>query len=762
MSNSQQLVSTRKVIASVSTGKAVNQDAWMTQWCSTNWGDLLQPAPLSISLLGSILIIASSTDDFSGCSSHIISGLNSKAPPGCPPFKWNHALHPDSFKSCLQQMVGDGYTAFETAHKNMEIINNNANQMPEVITTIVNLVLKGSAQDIADLFQNSITDLQTLSQKCRDSAHETETAFRDISGLAQEMVLACTYTAGTAEQALAQNKIQLEVLQVQKDHEKTTLEAAKATAELMKNSYIKAEEGFQSAIRDIPSGWDLAGMQAVESLTNLAVSAGNAAISQATMGSQAAKAGMNAFSGLLGGKGESDKPVAPGAPPVASTTSPNGVNSQPNSAALSDPGTMLVQRVLDQANAIKMLLTGKNGKPDWEHIRPNKTQPSKVGLGESQSHPFRYSSSKPVSKQLETYIDQALTIIGAIVEASGSVASGEENALSDQVAPTDRLIADLQSLLTSVNLILQQPGMNATGPATPAVSAAQAATSAAQLAVQNSKMKVDQTKTQLEASRASFEKAADRLASQQMEIAKTIGDMTQLSLTNSNLQQMLPVLKKAVGAFTTLRAQFSQLVQFFDSVASLLCDVMGPSVDRWVKTMESAEQQRLRGEAEEHVAGVTVSAFTRDLIYRQMMTPLKVSMLATSISTVYLSVSNDYILPAQRSVGHMLQFSASDDASDREALIRNLETAQAALGKATTLASTQISAKVSKDQKTFQDSIDKRLNVIVQSVQVVLPEIAAPVPAHIKAIADAHVADTDATKALQAEANPMYDSESMI
>ncbi|KAJ7930928.1 hypothetical protein B0H13DRAFT_2309235 [Mycena leptocephala] len=755
MSDSQQLVSTRKAIASVSTGKAVNQDAWMTQWCSTNWGDLLQPAPLSISLLGSILIIASSTDDFS---------LNSKAPPGCPPFKWNHALHPDSFKSCLQQMVGDGYTAFETAHKNMEIINNNANQMPEVIATIVNLVLKGSAQDIADLFQNSITDLQTLSQKCRDSAHETETAFREISGLAQEMVLACTYTAGSAEQALAQNKIQLEVLQVQKDHEKTTLEAAKATAELMKNSYTKAEEGFQSAIRDIPSGWDLAGMQAVESLTNLAVSAGNAAISHATMGSQAAKAGMNAFSGLLGGKGESDKPAAPGAPPVASTTSPNGVNSQPNSAALSDPGTMLVQRVLDQANAIKMLLTGQKGKPDWEHIRPNKGSHTGAAYvqGSLKSHKKELDTSKPVSKQLETYIDQALTIIGAIVEASGSVASGEENALSDQVAPTDRLIADLQSLLTSVNLILQQPGMNATGPATPAVPAAQAATSAAQLAVQNSKMKVDQTKTQLEASRASFEKAADRLASQQMEIAKTIGDMTQLSLTNSNLQQMLPVLKKAVGAFTTLRAQFSQLVQFFDSVASLLCDVMGPSVDRWVKTMESAEQQRLRGEEEKHVAGVTVSAFTRDLIYRQMMTPLKVSMLATSISTVYLSVSNDYILPAQRSVGHMLQFSASDDASDREALIKNLETAQAALGKATTLASTQISAKVSKDQKTFQASIDTRLNAIVQSVQVVLPEIAAPVPDHIKAIADAHVADTDATKALQAEANPMYDSESMM
>ncbi|KAF8145362.1 hypothetical protein K438DRAFT_1991885 [Mycena galopus ATCC 62051] len=746
----QQLVSARKAIASVSSGKQVNQDAWMTQWCSTNWGDLLQPAPLSISLLGSILIIASSTDDFS---------LESKAPPGCPPFEWKHALHPDSFKSCLQQMVGDGYTAFETAHKDMEIINNNAGQMPEVIATIVNLVLKGSAQDISDLFQNSIDDLQALSQKCRDSAHESEKAFQNISGLAQEMVLACTYTAGTAEQALAQNRIQLEVLKVQKDHEEASLKDAKATADLMRNSYTRAEDEFHNAVHDVPGGMELMGMQVVESLTNLVVSAGNAAISQATMSSQAAKAGLNAFSGLVGGKGESGQPAAPGPAPVAPTTSPNGVSSQPNSASLSDPGTMVAQAVLDQANFIKMFLTGDKGKPDWSKIRSQDGSKSGAAYvqGNLKSQKGHLDLSKPVSAQLDKFIAQALTIVSSILEVSGSVASGNENALSDQVAPTDQLISGLNGLMVSVNLILQQPGMNATGPATPQTPSAQAASGAAQLAVQNAKMKVDQTKSQLEASRASFEKASDRLASQQMEITKTIGDMTQLSLTNSNLQQMLPVLKKAVGAFTTLRAQFSQLVQFFDSVASLLCDVMGPSVDRWVKTMQSAEQQRLRGEEEGHVAGVTISAFTRDLIYRQMMTPLKVSMLACSISTVYLSISNDYILPAQRSVGHMLQFSASESAADKAALIKNLQTAQAALAKSTTLASTQISAKVAKDQKTFQSSIESRLTAIVQSVQVALPAVAEPIPKEMKAITSAHVADTDATKELQAKANPMFD-----
>ncbi|KAJ7092150.1 hypothetical protein C8R44DRAFT_816528, partial [Mycena epipterygia] len=574
--------------------------------------------------------------------------------------------------------------------------------------------------------------------------------------LNQEMVLACTYTAGTAEQSLAQNKIQLEVLKVQKEHEEATLKDAQDTATLMKNSYTKAEDEFNNAVHDVPSGWDLMGMQVVESLTNLVVSAGNAAISQATMSSQAFKAGLNSFSGNKSGNAP---PPAPGPPPVAPTTSPNGVSSQPNSAALSDPGTMLVQQVLDQANGIKMLLTGHEGKPDWDKIRSTDGSTSGAAYVQAtlNSQKGQLDTSKPLSQQLDTYIGQALTIIAAIIQASGSVASADDNALNDQVAPTDQLITGLQGLVTSVNLILQQPGTTATGPATPATPVAQAASGAAQLAVQNAKMKVDQTKSQLEASRASFEKASDRLAEQQKEIAKTIGDMTQLSLTSANLQQMLPVLKKAVGAFTTLRAQFSQLVQFFDSVASLLCDVMGPSVDRWVKTMTSAEQQRLRGEQEDHVAGVT------------MMTPLKVSMLANSISTVYLSVSNDYILPAQRSVGNMLQFSASTSAADKAALIRNLEKSQSELGKSTTLASTQIVTKVANDQKacahrysSFQSSIDARLNTIVKAVQVVIPEVAAPVPDHIQAITDAHVADTDATKALQAQANPMFDSDSAM
>jgi hypothetical protein len=63
--SSQSLAQYRETIATLSGGKDANEEAWMTMWCSSNWAELLQPAPLSIALLGSVLCIASGTNDFS-------------------------------------------------------------------------------------------------------------------------------------------------------------------------------------------------------------------------------------------------------------------------------------------------------------------------------------------------------------------------------------------------------------------------------------------------------------------------------------------------------------------------------------------------------------------------------------------------------------------------------------------------------------------------------------------------------------------------
>lgn len=100
-----------------------------------------------------------------------------------------HPLLPYSYHLFTQLSL----QAFETAHSDMTTIMNSSAQIPDVISTIVTLVLKGSADDIQSMFQSSIDDLQVLSKKCRDAAHESEAAFKGISDLAQVPVPPCWF-----------------------------------------------------------------------------------------------------------------------------------------------------------------------------------------------------------------------------------------------------------------------------------------------------------------------------------------------------------------------------------------------------------------------------------------------------------------------------------------------------------------------------------------------------------------------------------------
>lgn len=70
--------------------------------------------------------------------------------------------------------------------------------------------------------------------------------------------------------------------------------------------------------------------------------------------------------------------------------------------------------------------------------------------------------------QLDGFIGTAIHILDRIIEVGRSVRAGDDKALRDKVAETDRLIAGVQCLVVSCNLMLQQSGPPAMGPATPA------------------------------------------------------------------------------------------------------------------------------------------------------------------------------------------------------------------------------------------------------------------------------------------------------
>lgn len=128
-----------------------------------------------------------------------------------------HVKYPTSFKTCLQQMVGAGYEAFETASKSMLRINNASSQLPEKIKSAVQILIAGtSPEEVEILLPLELEAIANLTSICvcvrlctpwvldtenaslltycvRDAAKTSERAFLNISALAQEMLECATF-----------------------------------------------------------------------------------------------------------------------------------------------------------------------------------------------------------------------------------------------------------------------------------------------------------------------------------------------------------------------------------------------------------------------------------------------------------------------------------------------------------------------------------------------------------------------------------------
>lgn len=80
----------------------------------------------------------------------------------------------------------------------MERIQNASSQMPDAIRTAVTTILQATPEEVKTFLPNQIKAVLQLAGICKDAASACETAFVNISGLAQEMVLACTHKVSTS------------------------------------------------------------------------------------------------------------------------------------------------------------------------------------------------------------------------------------------------------------------------------------------------------------------------------------------------------------------------------------------------------------------------------------------------------------------------------------------------------------------------------------------------------------------------------------
>ncbi|KAH9049762.1 hypothetical protein EDB83DRAFT_2522625 [Lactarius deliciosus] len=695
--SSQSLAQYRETIAALSGGKDANEEAWMTMWCSSNWAELLQPAPLSIALLGSVLCIASGTNDFS---------LLTQPPEGVPKFQWKYVRHPDSFKTCLMQMVGDGYIAFENAHTNMETIQALSEQIPDVIRNLVTVLVKGTQAEIELFFESGLSNLLSLSQRCEAAATACEQGFQDLSYLTQELSLGCTYKGGTTQQAIEANTTYLRVLQEERDRKTEQMAKIEEACQLSKHSFEEAQVLFKQSVDSMPGAWSIFGMNVLEGLVGVVGSAASTFTSIATLPA-------SAFRTAIPLTGSSDR---------AKRSQTHATPSK-----LTDPGLQRAPLVKAQILNLMQLLAGSaNGgsEPDWDGIsgsRGANTQKTGTYVRYAlQVSKRSLDPQKQFSADLIHAIDTCLPIIDKLLAQSQSADVGNTTALPRYRAQVETALRKVDVLCQSAAYMNQMAGTTANGLVNPPTPEAKG--KSAEIAVAAAQYKIDVTRSNLTASRDAY---------------------MQVSRERQHQQKMVPILRKAIGSFNILRARFSQLAQFFHSIVSLVKNVMGNHTASLMDALRNGKKLVL--------GGVSLPDFTRDLIYRECMTSLKVAILSTKVSSVYVQVSTKYILPAQRRVAEMLEFAEDSSPEGRRKLLDSLMAKQRQLEAHAQTQSQEIMALIERDQQQFRSSIDQRLARISEKLRIIYPAIAEAPPPAIQALTNDYIEEIAETATQESE-----------
>ena len=101
--NANVVADLNKALINANSGNDKNETALLMMSTRMNWAEFLTPAPLSIALLGQLMLVAGEKD---------FSLENQRPENG---FQFIH--HPKSFRACLVQVSNTGWRAFNAAHK---------------------------------------------------------------------------------------------------------------------------------------------------------------------------------------------------------------------------------------------------------------------------------------------------------------------------------------------------------------------------------------------------------------------------------------------------------------------------------------------------------------------------------------------------------------------------------------------------------------------------------------------------------------------
>ena len=659
-----------KAIAGMNKGIDKKEEMRLMMAPYANWDTFLTPAPLSIALLGQLILISSDAD-FS---------LQDKK----DSIKFEFLKYPDSFRACLVQVSNRGWDAFNKAHTSMDQIRLYSSNVDKYVKTAVKFLIAGSAEDVQSMVPDALKNIDVIADDCLELATSVEKEFVAVMKLIAELLEACTRAKGQHEEDLKAAKIAHEVAEEHMKAVQAEKEEVLSRRNEMEKQMKEANEEFKDAIKSAPDALDVIGKACADTIISTTRAVGSIIPSIARMMSE--KQDLNTRSSQASQVNEpirhSNRPKTSESALAVCKLVPEVYGQVETLVTLAHSGEVMKGDKSAKEGVLRTMKALQSFKKNrLEEVKNSKMKTEVMKLCKDAIDFSQTLPSKPQLQYSQEDIQEINLQADKLLEEAETLLAGAHSALGNNALPN-----------RSPNLA-KQPMYNSDG-------------GLVQQAFDSYRFRTETAKEMLKDSRRAYEASCDEVAKKTKEVTNLLAEMKELDLKKIDMEKIRQTLVRGIQALGELREQWGKLVRFFQMLSNLVKCCQSTSLKTFVQTSRNRLAQGDSG----------MSAAMRDVIFEQAFQANQIAYVVNSISSVYVEVSDKHLMERITCLGKLI---ALDPASNKhEIMLRREE-----LNQGCEEAQEAIRRIALNKKKEITEAFDKRIGRIESEVEALLPPI---------------------------------------
>ena len=669
--------------------------------------ELLNAAPLSVNILGTLCLIATG-DDFS----LKVEGAD---------FEFKLLKAPESFRASLCQISNEGYFAFLEADTQMNKIRMMTNEIPEKLKNSLQILFNGSVKEVKQYLPIQLGRIKEISEECEKDAEKVVEEFTKVMKTLGEMQVATLAKQGDVEGAKKQAEANRIIEAAELKHYEEEVKRDEDAREKFEKTVEKNNEEYKKAFDSIPGGLAMVGFAAAEtglkvggtlamayggSMLLSAASVGESVAVAGSLGATAlAKKGQDVYNDYKQHQAKSDD-----APNAVSEADGDLYRRADQYLNLQVGGGM--EAILKETENEVMNFSLAHGKDEGGM--------SLTDLGnriQSVQKKFKENAEKASPDLLDKimrYSSKMHKIIDALSKIDKSKA-GMENEVKEQRRKFQKLLEQIkrlgveQTARTGSNT-LQRPGPGMLDKLKQTFTDSTKAQTLTENALKTAHLKVECSKEQLRSSEKRLDEIRAKAQENRKKKMEIENQLAEYNLQTESLPELLNMIQDGLKAMGELKEEWSKMLRFFTHISTFIGTALGPPMKQFVQYSETARGDRIQDQ------DFTMSEVIQQQIFDFAKEAGKQAFVVNRISLCYTDISKKHLMPLVARLNTML---AMDKVADKNKIAQE----KGKLQKASKDAREAIEELTANNIKKAQHALNNRVEELDTLQKTLLPPL---------------------------------------